>query len=258
LEQNPYQPPEAPLGPEVGSARLEGDLVRALAGNYVISTGEVLQDAWQMTKGNKGVLMLALLLIALAQFGGVLLLNSIGFDDGQADMASGNFIRGYGKSLALGFLLVPFIVPLTAGTLMLTIKRAGGSSAGIDEVGAYFSHLPKLVLISIMTTLLTYIGFALFILPGIYLSIAYAFAIPLMIDHDLSPWQSLESSRRAVTHRWFPIFGTILVLYILAMMLAFTVVGIFWGFPLLMLGLAIIYRTIFGFRGDEGAESPGS
>lgn len=254
MDQNPYQPPDALLSDDTqgGFTSPEGSLEKALAGDYEISISEIRREAWRLTRGNKGTFMLAVFLVGIVQIGGSLVLTGLGIPNGQAELAAGDFVAGYGKSLFLGFLMMPLIVPLSTGLLMLSIKRAGGLNAGLSELGAYYRYLPKLVLVSIISALLVYLGFALLIFPGIYLTVAYAFAIPLMIDKGLSPWQSLEAARKSVTHHWFAVFGAMLVVYLLAMLLGITLIGLAWGLPMMMLGFGILYRKIFGFGPEDG------
>ena len=249
MEENPYQPPEAELtrdGDGASGVR-EGSLERALAGDYDISVSEILTGAWEGTRGNKGILLLAVLVLGIVQFGGTFLLTALGLPDGQEAIQAGEFVTGYAQSLFLGFLLMPVIMPLSAGFSMLVIKRAGGLGAGLEELGAYYGQTLKVLLVGILSTVLTYVGFLLFILPGFYLAACYAFALPLMLDKGLSPWQSLEAARKSVTHHWFSVVGAMFVVYILAMLLGITIVGIVWALPMLLIGYALIYRTIFGF-----------
>jgi len=82
--------------------------------------------------------------------------------------------------------------------------------------------------------------------------VAYSFAIPLMIEEDLSPWQALEASRKAVTHQWGSIFGAGLLLYVILFLSIFTAIGLIWAVPMLILGYGVIYQTIFGVK-NSGA-----
>jgi len=95
--------------------------------------------------------------------------------------------------------------------------------------------------------LLIIIGLVLFILPGIYLAVAFSMALPLVIDKGMTPWQALMTSRKAMTHKWFSLFGFFLicVLVTIAGVLALFV-GLVWAVPLTSLGYAIIYRDVFG------------
>jgi uncharacterized membrane protein len=99
------------------------------------------------------------------------------------------------------------------------------------------------------TYLLTFIGYCLFILPGLYLSIAYFLVIPLIVEKNMSIWQAMETSRKAINHVWFSIFGLFLVFTLLSIAAIFTLgIGYIWLFPMMIISYGVIYRTIFGIE----------
>jgi hypothetical protein len=91
-------------------------------------------------------------------------------------------------------------------------------------------------------------GFFALLLPGIYLSIAYQLALPVFIEKNLGIWESLEASRKALTHRWFSFAYLILVLSCLTALSMFTVIGMIWTIPWYFCTIGIIYRRIFGLE----------
>ena len=85
------------------------------------------------------------------------------------------------------------------------------------------------------------------IFPGIYLSVAYMFTWPLIVEKGLSPWQALEASRKAVTHCWFRSLGLFTLLSLIMVLAAFALlIGLLWAIPLMMLAYGVLYRIIFG------------
>jgi uncharacterized membrane protein len=91
------------------------------------------------------------------------------------------------------------------------------------------------------------LGFALLIIPGIYLSIGYMMTYPLIMDKDLSPWEAMEASRKAIHHHWFQIFGLFFVMGLIFIASALPLgIGLFWSIPMGVIMTGIIYRTIFG------------
>ena len=68
-----------------------------------------------------------------------------------------------------------------------------------------------------------------------------------MVDKGLGPWQAMEASRKAVTHRWFAIFGMLVLLGLLSIAGAIPLfIGLIWILPMYMIALGILYRNIFG------------
>ena len=96
---------------------------------------------------------------------------------------------------------------------------------------------------------MTVIGFALLILPGIYLAVAYLFAQPLVIDKGADFWQAMETSRKLITKKWFSFFGLLLVLFLLNLAGAILLgVGLLVTIPLSSCILAAAYEDIVGLN----------
>jgi hypothetical protein len=229
-----------------------GSLETAVKGEYNLEIGAIRREAWKLTKGNKGIIWLALLVMGSVFFGGNYLLAELGVPDGSMEMESGEFFIGYSIATLKGLLLIPITAPLMVGFWFLCIKRAANIEVWLGEIFSYFGRMPAIIIVSLLSTLLMYTGIALLVLPGIYLMVAYAFAAPLMLDKKLSPWQSMEASRKAVTHHWFKVFGVFLLLSVILVLSMFTVIGIIWALPMSMLGYASLYITIFGISEDAG------
>ncbi|MCA1765050.1 MAG: hypothetical protein LC633_02160, partial [Desulfobulbaceae bacterium] len=104
-----------------------------------------------------------------------------------------------------------------------------------------------IVIAYILTSILTFIGFFLLVIPGIYLSVAYALVIPLVIDKEMSPWQAMETSRKGVQRHWFKVFGLYIVMSIICFISAIPMgLGLIWTVPMFFMVNGILYREVFG------------
>lgn len=76
-----------------------------------------------------------------------------------------------------------------------------------------FQKIPSLFLVSILVALITIGGLILLIIPGIILSIWYAFAqyINILEDKDNKGLAALISSKKLVSGRWWPVFWRVLL-----------------------------------------------
>jgi uncharacterized membrane protein len=101
-------------------------------------------------------------------------------------------------------------------------------------------------------SILVMLGFLLLVIPGIYLAVATFFALQLVADRQLGPWQAIKTSIKATTHNWFPIF---LILLALSLIMAVSCIplgiGLIWTLPLLFIAKGILYRNIFGVVESE-------
>ena len=80
----------------------------------------------------------------------------------------------------------------------------------------------------------------------IYLSVAWIFTFPLIIDKGLPFWDAMKLSLKMVNKHWFKVFGLVLVSGILTWSgLIFLCIGVFFTLPILYGALAYAYTDIF-------------
>ncbi|WP_346838052.1 hypothetical protein [Microbulbifer sp. SAOS-129_SWC] len=240
---NIYKAPEAPLTNGDGQGP-HGSLEKAVAGDYELSIGAIINEAWERTKGNKATIWLALILYTLALVALMFVAGKIsGYDPYQIE--HDNFSLG---AYGLYQLIVTVgAAPLATGLIMLGIKLVRSEPAAPTEVFAHFNKFLPLVVANLLITLLVYAGLFLLVLPGIYLAVAYMMALPLIADRGLGIWQAMEISRRAITTHWFAFFGLGIVLCLLILAASIPLLlGLIWVLPLAMLAMGIAYRNMFG------------
>ena len=126
---------------------------------------------------------------------------------------------------------------LYAGLYFVVLQRMRGQPASIGEVFAGFRiAFPQLLLVGVLTSVLSAIGFFFCLLPGIYLWVAWTFSLPLVIDKRLDFWPAMELSRRVSTRVWFELFGLLVLAF-----LPFLLVSCFFGVKM----LTSIFSTVF-------------
>ena len=86
---------------------------------------------------------------------------------------------------------------------------------------------PSLLLITLLYLLGIMLGTLLFILPGVWLYIAWAFAMPALLVEGLRGGKALGRSFGLVKGRWWRTFGVIVVGFILAAIVSTVVQGAF-------------------------------
>jgi len=141
----------------------------------------------------------------------------------------------------------PVLLPIWVGLIMMAIKHQAQEPISWNLLFAYYPLSGMLAFAGVMVYFMTLLGFLLFLLPGIYLSIAYIFTFPLMVDKGLSAWEAMELSRKAVTMQWFKI-ATLLSFLTIFGLLGFFSFGItfIWAIPLFFVILyGLLYPLIF-------------
>ncbi len=188
----------------------------------VLNVGSCLSRSWGLLKANFG-----LFLAASALFWLVGLVEFI-------------------PLMGLAYLLLRGV--LLGGLYLVFLKRIRGQAASPTEVFAGFSlAFAQLMLVGLVSTLLSTIGFVCCLLPGIYLFVAWIFGVPLVADKRLEFWSAMELSRVVVTRVWFKVLALLLVAYL----------------PVVLVTLFVdvkIFSVVFPFIKDliaSGAHDPG-
>jgi hypothetical protein len=240
---NPYAAPastlqEAPRDNQVPS------IEEALSRGYDFRIGELLSEAWQRTKGTKGIIIGGFLVFYAALFAASFVIS--GFF-GLLGLIGDDSIFAVVTELVVGILASALAYPFMAGINMVGIRRAADQPISFNDIFSHFGRTLPLLITAIVSMLLIYLGMILLIIPGLYLAIAYMLAIPLVVERGLSPWQALEASRKAISQHWFKVFGLFLLLGLITLISAIPLgIGLVWSIPLFVIAMGVLYRTIFG------------
>ena len=242
-----YRPPESSLSVPIESEGSFGSLAKGVNGDFEFAIGDVLSEAWDLTNGSKGVL-----LGGLAIFYGISIAFSLlslaitGVEPDSVDFAA----QGLGFAIRTVGTVIGY--PIMAGIFLYAIKRASGDgSASFGDIFGPFDRFLPILGLMLLQSLLIIVGMLFLILPGIYLAVSYTLALPLLVEKDVGIWESLETSRKAISNCWFRCLGLMLVAGMIAGIGGmFTLgVGLVWFAPLAILAFGVLYRNVFGFEG---------
>ena len=207
----------------------------SMKSDWRIST--VLSTAFQKQVGFKGTYLVALIIYTAVSI-------AAGFVSETLFGPSEDFTwAGFWGELVITLA----ILPLGIGLGLMGIRRAAQRDVPINTLIEPYNKSLQLMAMFIIMMLLILAGFALFILPGIYLSIAYAFAPYLITEKDMGVWESLETSRKAITAFWWRYFGLMLVglLMIIAGAIPLAI-GLLWALPILAIATGEVFADTFG------------
>ncbi len=234
---NPYATPKASLTINSINKEGQGSLEGGLKGDYDFTIGDIYRESWEKTKGVKGKFLLAWTSYMGVAFGISWFFYFVNIDS---------------MGLIENLINVPILYPLMAGITLMGIQHSVGADIYPTSI---WNHYKKVLPISLLTVLmlsLIGLGMLLLIIPGIYLGIAYMMALSLMMDRNMGVWESLETSRKAITKHWFKLFFIYLLLFLLiivAMLPLF--IGLIWVLPMSSVMQGILYKHIFGVESVE-------
>jgi len=242
----PGAPPPLSAGATRGPAPTEGEL---LAREYSLDIGSCVSRSWNLVTGNLWPIIGVYLLVMVA-IGGIN--QFLGLFTGNAwfDLIlRGRISSGDAAALTVTTIIsLPIYSVFMGGLLAYYLKVIRGEPAAVaDAFSGFGPSLGQLALLGLVQWLLVYLGLALCILPGIYLGVAWYFAIPLVIDRRMGFWEAMELSRRVVSRHWFVVLGLVVVCSLVAVCgLLACCIGLLVSAPVGTIALMYAYEDVFG------------
>jgi hypothetical protein len=217
--------------------------------DYELDIGDCISKGWELVKKNfwpvVGVNALVLIIIvAINQFVGLFtrpIVNEMVF---QHQFSSGGILI----LMLASILATPVYMVLMAGLMKYFLKLIRGEQAAVGNAFSGFGPMTvQLILLGLVLNVLVLVGYALCIIPGIFLQVAWLFAIALVIDREMNFWDAMELSRKMVCKHWWIVFGFFIVYSLVVMSgVIACFVGILVTMPIGIAAMLYAYETIFG------------
>ncbi|MBA54838.1 MAG: hypothetical protein CMK89_10340 [Pseudomonadales bacterium] len=240
---NNYSAPNAAL---VETNESSDSLEAGIEGNYSVELSDILSESWQKTKGAKRYILGAGILMYVIAFVAITIITAITMFAIGTDPESPGPMAILVQVL-VQILFMALILPFSAGIFVMCLKQVQGQQPEFGDLFSCFNKTGKLLGCMILMYIMIFIGYLLFIIPGIYLNFAYILAIPLIVDRDMGPWEALETSRKAITKHWLSVFLFFIVLTIIMLISMLPLmIGLIWTVPLMAIAMAVLYREVFG------------
>jgi hypothetical protein len=194
---------------------------------HPIGVGEILDIAVRLTVRHFGVLLRAVLVVALPVQLALLALPPVELPEPGAAVD--------------GAQLAPAALALLGGTTASVLATGGAWHALVQ---AYMGRRPDwraslrfalprllaLLAVGLLTGLLVVVGLAALLVGAIYAGVALAVAAPALLGEGLGPVRALRRSRQLVAGRFWPVLGLLAVTFVLTALVGLLVGG---GFVLL-------------------------
>ncbi|MBK81879.1 MAG: hypothetical protein CMQ43_13305 [Gammaproteobacteria bacterium] len=224
-----------------------GSIERTLAGDAELEILPVLREAWARTEGIKAIMVGGLLLIYAAIVAATWVL-------GQVFGVEDETMIG---STVTQLVLMMIVYPFFAGVFMLGLRRSAGLPVRFEDQFSFYRELMPIVAVGALQSLVTFLGFMLLIVPGIYLTFALCLAVPLKAERNLPITDCLIMSARLVNRKFFEVTVLTLASVALAVLGIVSLIGWIWTMPWTLMILAIIYRQLAGFTPAAGTGAAG-
>ncbi|MDX5428884.1 MAG: hypothetical protein LPK46_10570 [Bacteroidota bacterium] len=200
---------------------------------YSLPIGDTISEAWGLFKKDPGNLIIYSIIVMVVN---VVI----------------SFIPIVGSLASL--VLSPLF---TAGFYIAGRKLDKGESINLNSLFGGFNVASELIGPYVIMVVMVILGFILLVIPGIYLSVAYLFVIPLAyFGSGMQPWDILETSRKVISKNWFSFFGFVIVLGLINILGVIALgVGLLITLPLTSIAFYVAFKRVFGFDGDTQSDS---
>jgi hypothetical protein len=200
-----------------------------------LSLGEILDVSIKICLAHWRTLLKAVLVVVVpVQILSTILtadytVSSFDFSSSKTTEQTVDELNQYLGGLAISSLLQLCAVLLATAACFRAIAKAYlGEATDWRSSLSFALHLaPSLLLLTVLYILGVLLGTAFFILPGIWLYVAWAFAMPVLLVEGLRGRKALRRSFELVQGRWWRTFGVIVVGFILAGIISTVVQGAF-------------------------------
>jgi uncharacterized membrane protein len=206
---------------------------------YDFDVIEIFKNGWRVGANVRKTFFIAFLIYMVASFVVQTILGIV-FPSSRENP---NFIN----DMIVSVISIPLLTPMLVGLMMMALRHVRGETVGVNDLFAYYAKTGVLSLTALVMYIMISIGFILLVLPGIYLSIGYIFALQLVADKDMAIWDAMELSRKTVTRHWFKVFF-VTVLATLGFVAGILTLGIglYWLAPTIFITMyGLLYVMMF-------------
>lgn len=141
-----------------------------------------------------------------------------------------------------GIFLAP---PLYSGFYLVANKISLKQQVVYPDFFKGFNFYIPVFSIWLIGQILTALGLVLFIVPGIYLAVAYSFSVLMAIFGGFDFWTALEESRKLITVRWMKFFLFTLVIIVINVLALLTFgLGLLVSIPVTYYATYIVFEDL--------------
>jgi len=184
-----------------------------------LSIGEILDVAIKIYLRNAWTLFrVVLVVVAPVEIVSALIQASAATNDGDTTTNSSHDVALYLSAIGAATILGLLANTVATGASFKAVADAylGEQPTWRSSLRFAFVRLHSILWITILGGIATVVGAILCIIPGIYLWIAFAVAVPVLLTEGVKGTAALGRSRALVRDRWWGTFGVVLLGTILA------------------------------------------
>jgi len=122
--------------------------------------------------------------------------------------------------------LLSAILAIAALSRLLGEAYAGHETSWQDSLGYASTQLLPLVALAATAVILLALAYTMFVLPGIFLTVAWSASVPVLMFERAGPLHALSRSWELIRGHWWPVFGALFVALGIVVGVSFLVDGL--------------------------------
>jgi hypothetical protein len=202
------------------------------SGAQPLTVGEILSAAFDLYRRQAGALWTIVAVVVIPAQALIVIVERLILSGGRSEAINGTIYTTDSTGLlAIVVIVVTFLsVIVTIGALSKCLLDAytGHPTGWRHSLQFAADRVGPLAWLSIISGVLLAIGYVLLIIPGIFLTVSWIAAVPVLMFEGTSPFASLRRSYDLVQGRWWATFG-VLVLVLIALIGITIVLGALLG-----------------------------
>jgi hypothetical protein len=204
----------------------------ALAGNYNFDIKALIDRSSAASRENMPALLSAIAICFV-----FMMIYAVGFINYASIDSTEKLEQLPQETLVIAqLILVCLTAPIFAGLTMIGVKTERKEKVSSRVMLRYFSSILVLATATLIISFLTQLGFAILILPGLYMMVASSFTQVLIVDKGLNPISALLLSIKVANK------------YLLQLVILYLIYAVLFFFVLITFGFAIIWVGPFYFN----------
>ncbi len=212
----------------------------------LLQINRLFRVSWQMCQSNFALLVKAIFTIGVC-FAGLAAGSFYLYTSLTGPTEGVVFYIAVTLLLALAFILV---IVTSFATIVRALLRRNAGEAFFEHLKWAFVHIIGITLVSCYVSILTQVGYLVFFLPGIVLTVLLIFSTFYVIEGSYKGVASLVASTELIYGRFFKVFGRVLLsmaVYFAVMLGAILLTSVFWFLnPLLMVvAMGLMFVLMF-------------
>ena len=200
------------------------------------SIGDAVSFSWDAMKNNLGFFIPA-----------VLILFVVGAIPGGFQSMSAYMGTALAAIWSLIFGIISFVVGtfINMAQIRIGLKFCDSQVADFPDMVSDYPRFLDFLVGSILYFLIVLGGLILLIIPGIYWAVRYHFFGYLILDQGMSPVDAIKKSGQITRGSWWHLFVFSLAMFgIWILGFLACCVGILFAFPVILVSIAYVYRSL--------------